>query len=235
VIGALGFLTVVGRASPPSASTLRWFPLTGALVGTAVGSVWWGADRIWPAGLAAAIAVAADLLVTGMLHLDGLADTADGVLPHLERGRRLDVMATPDVGAFGVGVVVATLLLRWTAFASFGPDVLVVAGLWCASRTLMAVAVRSLPYARAEGGLALAFGGPAPALGLVAGGSILAIALAAAGEGGPGAAAVAAAAVAGVGVLALGRARLGGYTGDVLGAAGLVAETVGLVVAAASW
>jgi adenosylcobinamide-GDP ribazoletransferase len=170
-----------------------------------------------------------------MLHLDGLADTADGVLPHLERERRLEVMSAPDVGAFGVGVVVATLLLRWTAFASFGPDVLVVAGLWCASRTLMAVAVRALPYARAEGGLALAFGGPAPALGLAAGGGVLAVALAIAGEGGPGAVAIVAAVMAGAGVLALGRARLGGYTGDVLGGAGLVAETVGLVVAAASW
>jgi adenosylcobinamide-GDP ribazoletransferase len=204
-------------------------------VGAVVGGVWWGADRIWPAGLAAAIAVAADLVLTGMLHLDGLADTADGVLPHLERERRLDVMSAPDVGAFGVGVVAITLLLRGTAFASFGPDVLVVAGLWCASRTLMAVAVRSLPYARAEGGLALAFGGAAPALGLIGGGGALAVGLAVAGEGGPGAAAVVAALLAGAGVLALGRARLGGYTGDVLGAAGLVAETVGLVVAAASW
>ena len=235
MIRALGFLTVAGRSDAPTATTLRWFPLAGLLIGAVVGGVWWGAGQLWPPAVAAAIAVAADLALTGMLHLDGLADTADGVLPHLERARRLEVMHQPDVGAFGVGAVAVVLLLRWSAFASRGPDVLVVAGLWCGARTLMAVAVRTMPYARSEGGLASAFGAGTGAVAIGATGLALALAAAVAGIGAPGAVAVAAAVAAGGAVLALGRARLGGFTGDVLGAAGMTAETVGLLVAAAKW
>jgi adenosylcobinamide-GDP ribazoletransferase len=235
VIEALGFLTVLGRPDPPTATTLRWFPLVGLLLGAAVGAVWWGADQTWTGGVAAALALAADLVLTGMLHLDGLADAADGLLPHLPRERRLAVMAEPTVGAFAVVVVAATLLLRWTALAAQAPDVLLLAAIWCAARTLMAVAVRVLPYARPEGGLATSFAGGGDGWLLALGGGLIALAVGALADGIGGAAAVLAAVAAGTAVLALGRARLGGYTGDVLGAAGVVAETIGLVVAAARW
>jgi adenosylcobinamide-GDP ribazoletransferase len=235
VIEALGFLSVIGRGRPPSPGALRWFPVVGVLLGLAVGGIWWVAGELWPPALAAALAVAADLAITGLLHVDGLADAADGVLPHLKRERRLEVMAAPDAGAFAVGVVAVVLLLRFAAFASTGPEVLAVAGLWCAGRTVMAVGLRSLPYARADGGLATAFGGNGDATGVAVVGVGLTLALTVAGSGAPGLLASAAAVVAGVGVLRLADHRLGGYTGDVLGAAGLVAETVGLVVLAARW
>ena len=235
MIGAIGFLTVLGRSSRvPSPKDVVWLPVVGALVGLVVGGAWWGAGELWPPLVAAALVVALDLALTGLLHLDGLADAADGLLPHLERERRLAVMREPSVGAFGVGVVVAVLGLRLAAFASMAPDVLVVAGLWCAARTVMAVGLRAVPYARASGGLASAFGSGSP-VPVAAAGVVLAVGLAAAGEGGPGVVAVAGGLLAGAGVVALGRSRLGGYTGDVLGAAGMVAETVGLVVAAAKW
>src|SRR5947207_1032923 len=99
---ALSFLTPLGGARTPSPAALRWFPLAGLIIGAAVGGVWWTAHRIWPAGVAAAVVIAADLAVTGMLHFDGLVDSADGLLPHLPAARRLDVMAAPDVGAFGI-------------------------------------------------------------------------------------------------------------------------------------
>ncbi|MFP5319579.1 MAG: adenosylcobinamide-GDP ribazoletransferase [Acidimicrobiia bacterium] len=233
---AVAFLTPVGGAAAPSPAAVPWFPLVGALLGAAVGAVWWGADRLWPPAVAAALAVAADLVLTGALHADGLADTADGLLPPLDRERRLDVMADPRAGAFGVVAVVAVLLLRWAAFASWEPSVAAVAGVWCASRTVMAVALLTVHYAR-PGGLAGAFGGgavrpvPVSAVGMAG-----AAALAAAGVGlGPGVAAVAAVAVGGMLVVALAVRRIGGYTGDVLGAAGLVGETAGLLVLAARW
>ena len=144
------------------------------------------------------------------------------------------------MGAFALGVVPVVLLLRWAALASLEPHVLVVAGLWCASRTVMAVALTTLPYARPDGGLATAFLplGPSSrgsvALGTALAGGGFALALVLLASTWAGAFAFAAAIVAGVAVLELGRARLGGYTGDVLGAAGIVAETVGLV-AAAPW
>jgi adenosylcobinamide-GDP ribazoletransferase len=240
VIGALGFLSVIGRTGRrPTPGDLTWFPVVGALLGLGVGGAWWAAGELWTIAIAAALAVIADLVLTGMLHIDGLADSADGVLPHLPRERRLEVMATPDVGAFGVAVVGAVFLLRWAAFGSIVPDVLLVAGLWCASRTLMAVAVLSLPYARAEGGLASVFGGAqlgrARAVAVL--GGALALGLAVFGTASPAVSvgAVAAGLAAGVAVLDLGRHRLGGYTGDLLGAAGVVCETVGLLVAAARW
>ncbi len=238
MIAALGFLTVVGRAQRPNEETVQWFAPAGALVGLAVGASWWVAGEIWSPAIAAAVVLAVDLALTGMLHLDGLADSADGLLPHLPRERRLEVMAEPTVGAFALGVVPVVLLLRWAALASIAPNVLLLGGLWCASRTLMAVGIGALPYARGEGGLASAFAGAAHPLAVALRGGNLAILLVVlAGIGSLGmvasVAGFAAAVVAGLAVLSLGRRRLGGYTGDVLGAAGMVAETVGLLTVAA--
>src|SRR4029079_14457282 len=108
--------------------------------------VWWGGAGSWfPPLVAAALVVAADLALTGMLHLDGTGDGAGGLLPHLSRERRLAVMATPDVGAFGVGVAALSLLLRTVALAGTDPRrwhaVLALAGLWGLSRGLMALAI----------------------------------------------------------------------------------------------
>jgi adenosylcobinamide-GDP ribazoletransferase len=237
VIAALAFLTPLGRAREPDRTTFDWFPAVGALLGAAVGVVWWGADQLWTPLVAATLAVAADVALTGALHVDGLADAADGVLPHLDRDRRLAVMTEPDVGAFGVTAVVVTLGLRVALLASLRPgDVGLLAALWCASRTVMAVTARSVPYARGDGGLAAAFLGRSPVpVALV--GTALAAALALTTDLGAAhaLAAVAAVPVAGAAVVGLARRRLGGFTGDVLGAAGLVGETVGLLVAAARW
>jgi adenosylcobinamide-GDP ribazoletransferase len=235
--GAASFLTPFAPDGTPTPASYDWFPLVGAVLGAVVGAAWWGADRVWPPAVAGALAVAADLAVTGLLHVDGLADAADGLLPHLPRERRLAVMAEPATGAFGVATVTGVLLLRFSALVVVRPDVAVVAALWCASRTAMAVAARSLPYAR-DDGLATAFAGGTGAgrdgarrVALVGGST--ATLLAALGEGAVGVLAVALAAGGAAAVLALARRRLGGFTGDVLGAAGVVAETVGLLVVAA--
>ncbi|TMK81831.1 MAG: adenosylcobinamide-GDP ribazoletransferase [Actinobacteria bacterium] len=163
---------------------------------------------MWPPLVAAAVVVAADLALTGLLHLDGLADSADGLLSHLSREKRLEVMAAPDVGAFGVGVSAATLIVRWSALATIKPDPALLAGIWCASRTLMATTAGTVPYAR-DHGLATAFIGarvwPVAVVGAVVA-SVLA------------GWAVAGVAVGGVAVVARARRRIGGFTGDVLGA-----------------
>ncbi|MDQ6783732.1 MAG: adenosylcobinamide-GDP ribazoletransferase [Actinomycetota bacterium] len=232
---------MIGTAEAPQPSTLRWFPVVGATVGLVVGTVWWGADRLWPPLVAAVLAVVADLATTGLLHVDGLADSADGLLGPLSRARRLEVMAAPDVGAFGVTAVAVVLVARVAGLDVTKPAPLLIAGLWCASRTLMAAAATVLPYARPGGGLASAFRSDAPtaragrnAAPLV-GGALAAVVLAAVGSGGPGVVAVVCAVVAGIAVLAFAQRRLGGFTGDVLGAAGMIAESAGLVVAGARW
>lgn len=233
MLEALAFLTVVGRATPPTPRALRWFPVVGAAIGATVGAVWWLSDQVFPALVAAVLTVGADLAITGLLHADGLADAADGLLPHAERDRRLDIMRTPGVGAFGVTVVAVVVAARVGAFASRPADIGLVAALWCGARAVAAVAPAWLPYARDEGLASALLSRPATALGALA--LVPATALAVVTVGAPGAAAMGAAVLAGIGVLLLARRRLGGFTGDVLGAAIVVAETVGLVVAAARW
>ncbi len=230
---ALGFLTIVGGAAAPDRRAPAWFGLVGALVGLAVGAVWWGASELWPPLLAALIAVGVDALLTGMLHLDGLADSADGLLPPVDRARRLAIMATPDIGAFGVVTVLLVLVARVGALAALTPDPLLLAGLWAGARAGMALTMALVPYARARGaasGFADRRTGPAAAT------LVVALALVVATLGGWAGPAAAAALVVGfAAVVGAAVRRLGGYTGDVLGAAGVVAETVGLVVAAARW
>jgi adenosylcobinamide-GDP ribazoletransferase len=232
---ALAFLTPFPGARVPSERSLPWFPLVGALIGITLGGLWWATAKVWPLPVAALIVVTADLGLTGMLHLDGLADSADGLLPHLSQERRLEVMREPTVGAFGIGAVVVVLLGRFAVFATLRPAPLLVAGLWCASRAAMATVVGRVPYARPEGGLASAFiGAPLPVA--VTALSVAAAAALASGWAVPaGPVAVASSVVLFGAVVLWARWRIGGFTGDVLGAAGLIGETVGLVVAAARW
>ncbi|HEY6319067.1 MAG TPA: adenosylcobinamide-GDP ribazoletransferase [Acidimicrobiia bacterium] len=230
---AFAFLTVVGRPATPTPRALRWFPVVGAAIGAAVGGVWLLAGQAFPALLAATLAVGADLAVTGLLHADGLADAADGLLPHADRARRLEIMRTAGVGAFGVAVLAVVLLTRVSALAARPADVGLVVGLWCASRTVVAAAPVWMPYAR-EAGLASSLL-ETPASPLVAVALAPAAALATLAIGWVGGAAVGAAVVGAGLVLVLAWRRVGGFTGDVLGAAILVGETRGLVVAAARW
>ena len=227
---AVAFLTPIGGAAPPTPRAVAWFPLVGAVIGAGLGVVWWAASQVWNAPVAAAVVVALDLALTGMLHFDGLVDSADGLLPPLDRGRRLEVMADPVTGAFGVGAAVSVLLLRWAALVTLHPSVALLACVWCGSRYLMAVATTHMRYARPHG-LARAFVGARSRV-LPVGGAMLGATLAAFGHF-PAATALVALGVAGSAVLGLADRRIGGFTGDVLGAAGMVGETVGLLAAAA--
>jgi len=230
---ALGFLTVVGGAAPQDDRAPAWFGVVGGLVGLAVGGAWWAAGELWPPLLAAVIAVGVDAALTGFLHLDGLADSADGLLPPVDRARRLAIMAAPDVGAFGAAALILVLVARIAALAALSPDVLLVAGLWAAARAGMALTMGRVPYARAEGTASGFAGGSAAAAALTAVVALAGVAATLGGWAGPTTAAAAAGAF--LAVVALAVRRVGGYTGDVLGAAGVVAETVGLLVAAARW
>src|SRR5260370_1283366 len=146
---ALAFLTTFGRRGGQlRSSAFAWFPLVGAALGALLGGSWWLADRWWPEPVAAAIVVAVDLSATGMLHVDGLADAADGLLPHASRDRRLAIMRAPDVGAFGVATVALALVVRVTALASRPVSILLLVGLWAAARALVASVPATMTYAR---------------------------------------------------------------------------------------
>jgi len=230
---AVALLTVLGRATEPTPRAWRWFPVVGAATGALVGGAWWLANEAFPPLPAAVVAVVAGLVVTGLLHFDGLADAADGLLCHASRAERLRIMRTPDVGAFGVVAVAAVLLLQVSALASQAVSIVLVAAVWSASRTAVIAAPVWLPYARDDGIAAPMLGPEVSAWPLA---SLIPIAaLAAAVDGVRGAAAVLATVLAAVAILGLARRRIGGFTGDVLGAAVVVGETVGLFVGAARW
>jgi len=238
---AMGFLTVLGGAASPSAGAVPWFPVVGALLGLAVGGVWVGAGHVWPPAAAAAVTVAVDAILTGGLHLDGLVDSGDGLVPALPRERRLEVMSDPHVGAFGVITLVVVMLVRFGAFAAGPAVVWPVAGLWCGSRSAVAVLLLLGRYARSTG-LATLFGGGD----VIRHRRVAAIVIAVVGLGaslagllvrrpGHGAAALAAELFVMLGITAFAYRRLGGYTGDVLGAQIVIGETAGLLVWATRW
>lgn len=230
MLSALGFLTVFGGARTPDRATFAAFPLVGGLIGAALAGVWLLASELWSPGVAAVLVVAADLAITGMLHLDGLADSADGLLPHLPPERRLAVMRAPDVGAFALAVVPVVLLARWAALATDLVEPLALVGVWAASRTVLAAVPAVVPYAREQGLASSMLDGARPwvAVWLVPALVVLVIA-----QGATGAVALGVLVATGTGVVAVARRRIGGFTGDVLGATAVLAETVALLALAA--
>lgn len=226
MIAAVTFLTVVGRGRPPDEHTLRWFPPVGALIGGVLGLAWWGLATVFPPGVAALLVIGLDLGLTGMLHVDGLADSADGLLPHLPPARRLEVMRQPAVGAFAVAVLTVTLLARWASLTTeaFAPVALV--AVWAMARAVAAAVPAVVAYARPDG-LATSFLGGSSRW--IAAWVLPCVVLLGVTEGAAGIAAGCVSVVAGVGVVALAVRRLGGFTGDVLGALIVMTETAALL------
>jgi adenosylcobinamide-GDP ribazoletransferase len=211
-----------------------FFPLVGAGIGALAGVVATTLDGHLSPVLAAVLAVAVETLVTGAIHLDALADTADG-LGARTRERALAVMREPTIGAFGATALALDLLVKTAAIAAIagGPDAIpVLAAAFGLSRAAPVALAWALPYARAAGGTGLALtnaaaGWPAAGIAVALAGTIAAL-----GVRGVWLAAAALAAVALVGLVA--RRRLGGVTGDVLGAGVELTVLFTLIAAAAS-
>lgn len=160
---ALAFLTRLPVPAPPAhdpatiGHSLAWYPAVGVLIGLLL----WGASALLASVLPAAPVVSAVLLVmlwvwlTGGLHLDGLADTADAAAAGGDAARRLAVLKDPNAGPAGVTAVVMVLLLKTAALASLletGTGLfpaLLVAPL--AGRALIVAAFLTTPYIRAGG------------------------------------------------------------------------------------
>jgi cobalamin synthase len=241
----LTVLPVPVRAAGSTRGVLPWAPLVGVLLGgAAAGVAVLGARWISPT-VGAVLGVAVLAVLTRGLHLDGLADTADGLGPLRDRERALRVMHQSDVGPFGVATLVLTLLLQvaclavlLTAEAGWLPfwTAVVTARLAMARTGLPGVPVaESSALGRTVAGTVSRawLGGAVLVCAGLGGGAALLL--------GPAADALVLLAVLVAGLLAaelLHRravASLGGTTGDVMGAAGEVATTAALLVAAALW
>ena len=131
------------------------FPVAGALVGGAGASAFLAASAVrLPSTLAAALALMVTLLVTGCLHEDGLADTADGFGGGWDRARKLEIMRDSRLGAYGACALMMSLLLRWTALAAFASPMSAATGLMAAhiaARAVLPAFMHFVPPARADG------------------------------------------------------------------------------------
>src|SRR5438067_2242187 len=107
-------LPVGARGAPPARRSLLAFPLVGLVVGVVWALAAYGASWLWGPWPAAAVVVVADLALTGGLHLDAVADVADGWASRLPPQRALEVMRDPASGAVGAGSWWAASLPRWS-------------------------------------------------------------------------------------------------------------------------
>jgi adenosylcobinamide-GDP ribazoletransferase len=130
------------------------FPIAGLLVGLAAAVVYWIAIRVNVAPLpAAALALGATLLLTGAMHEDGLADTADGFGGNT-RERKLEIMRDSRIGTFGACALAISLLLRWSTIADIAEPRVVASALICAhvgARACLPAFMHLVPAARADG------------------------------------------------------------------------------------
>lgn len=221
------------KTVPPMGAAFWAYPLAGALVGVIAGlAAAAGLALGLPPAAAALMALAASAVATGALHEDGLADSADALGGH-DPEARLAIMKDSRIGSFGVIALILALGLRAVLIATLARDpaglITALAVVGAASRAGLPAMMLHLPAARKTGlGLAAAEGGSRTGAGLAAG---LGAAALMAVPGGPLAAPLIALICLGVGRLA--RRRLGGITGDVLGATQVLTEIAALALLAA--
>jgi adenosylcobinamide-GDP ribazoletransferase len=211
-----------------------WFPVVGALVGGVVGGARALAGTVLGPGPSTVLALAAGILLTGGLHEDGLADTADALGAHVDRARRLEILRDPRVGTFGALALGLALLFSYACLEPMSTAHVVRAALAAhvLARWSPLALARLAPPARPDG-LGALLRVSAVAL-LVASGLAAAGVLAAAGPVHGAVAIALAAAITGGAALAFRRA-LGGTTGDTFGAAAKLVELGTLAVVAVWW
>jgi adenosylcobinamide-GDP ribazoletransferase len=211
-------LPVGGQEQAPARSLGRaFFPAVGLLLGLLGGAAFWLVSLVTTPLLAATAAVATLAVLTGGLHLDGLADAADGLFGAGSRERRLEIMRDPRVGAFGVVALVLVLIADVAALQALSRVTAMVALITAAAlgRLAMVVLLVALPYVRQEGlGTAAVGAHGARDLALAAVTAALPLLL----DWRHGVIALGLAALVTGGGALLARARLGGATGDVYGA-----------------
>ncbi|MBU6146978.1 MAG: adenosylcobinamide-GDP ribazoletransferase [Actinomycetales bacterium] len=228
-------------------ASVRYFPVVGALIGVAGALVWWGALQVWPPLIAALLAIATTAVLTGAFHEDGLADTLDALGGATTRVRALEIMKDSRIGtygALGLGLVTAIRVLALAALApaagDAGPGA--AGGAWLGAAALISAHVLGrcaavlvmvrCPYAgdaehakakplattvtAGTGGIAL----------LLTAAVVLPLAVVDVGSVGL---AVVVALIIGILMVRWLRRRLGGYTGDTLGATEQLTEAAVLL------
>ncbi|MGM0454280.1 MAG: adenosylcobinamide-GDP ribazoletransferase [Thermodesulfobacteriota bacterium] len=156
-LSAIRFLTLLpagkGDRRFDAVSMLAWFPVAGLVVGAILAVFDWAALHLWPPYVAAVLDVLLLAVVTGALHLDGIGDTADGLFAHHSPARALEIMKDSRVGAMGLIAVVLCLAVKWAGISALADghrflSLLVVPAF---ARGALIFAVTVLPYGRDAG------------------------------------------------------------------------------------
>lgn len=230
---ALGLLTrlpvtVDGTRAMDRGAASAWaYPLVGVVLGVILAAA--TSVMLWigiPSGIAAGLVLAGAVIMTGAMHEDGLADSADGLWGGWDKARRLAIMKDSHIGVYGVCAVGLSLLLRWLALVvivSMGAYWVAFIAAGAVSRAAMVVLMAILPNAR-DGGLSRSVGRPSSAAVWLAVAIAIGVALLC---GYPWI--IVTATVAALCCGAIARAKIGGQTGDILGATQQVTEIVALI------
>lgn len=237
VVSPLALLTVLPitrRRVDLSSVTYGLFPVVGLVLGAILLAIDFLARLVVPSAASSALVVVGLAALTGALHLDGLADTADGLFGGRDREHRLAIMRDPHNGAFGFVAVAAVLLLKWAALIPLEGwlrtgSLLLVPSL---ARWSVLSSMILFPAAKGEGmGFAVQSTSRWPQAVLA---SAVALALSLGIFWPTGLALVALALVVALAVGAYATSRLGGVTGDVFGCTVEVSEAVLVLLAATS-
>lgn len=210
------------------------FPITGLIIAILPALIWYCANLAFSPSLSAGLAILAGLIITGCLHEDGLADCADGLGATPKRERALEIMHDSRIGTYGACALAITIGLRWAALSSLDiiSGTLAIFIAYCGSRAAMTIAMQYSSYARQDG-----LGAQAQVISQ--NGFIISIIIASI-------TAVSFGLIAGIISLLMGLAlswcflkylemRIGGYTGDGLGAMQQICEITIFIMLASFW
>ena len=235
---AVGLLTRLPvRADTTRMSASAWaFPMVGVIVGTLAAIIGLLLMKTGlSAGLCAAVVLAVMIIITGAMHEDGLADTVDGLWGGWDKERRLEIMKDSHIGTYGVLALLLSVILRWTAIAGLISTGGLLVGVIIAatlSRAPMVVLMAVIPHAR-DGGLSASVGRVTQTPAAIAVG--FAVLTAVVFCGWSGLLSVAAVALSGLICALIAQRKIGGQTGDILGATQQISEIVVLLTMAVIW
>jgi adenosylcobinamide-GDP ribazoletransferase len=120
-ISAIQFITILPVGKPGAfepKGMIQFFPVVGIIIGLLVAAFDIAVLQLWPEPVASLLDVIFLAIITGAFHLDGLADTADGLLGHRTREQALAIMKDSRIGVMGLVAVVCALAIKWAGIAS---------------------------------------------------------------------------------------------------------------------
>jgi len=156
LIAAIQFLTIIPMGKPAiynPKGMIPYFPIVGLIIGTLVSIFDYVALKLWPEPVVAVLDVVFFAVITAALHLDGLGDTADGLLGHHSREKALTIMKDSRIGVMGLVAIVCVLAVKWGGILNLEANrALLIALIPAYARSGMVFGIRFLAYGRPGGG-----------------------------------------------------------------------------------